>query len=618
MSDWYGTTSRIPALTAGLDLEMPGPSVFRGADLIKDIEIGEFNEDSLNIRATEVLKLISRTKEAHSTAAESPGQDEATSKLCRKIAAESMVLLKNEHGVLPLNFHHSQKVAVIGIPSVSLSSGGGSAAGSPQYLQRPYDYIRASHSNPEHVRLAEGVQINKVIPMISPEILTASNGQHGVDATFWNDGDVQPVLQEHLPVPQMVIIGRLKAGLKESGFLYELTTTLTPEYTGLHTLAVQSTGSFVLLVDGAEILTAEEPQINMEDFLFVPSTYETRISVSLSAGQPYHIQLRARSRKPHNDGEPTPHAAKLCLLKERSDSEAIHEAVTLAGESDISIIFAGRNSEWEGEGSDLDSIDVTEAQVSQILAVGKASRKIDGKVIVILYGGNPFDVTAWVDEVDAILFAHYPGQEGGAALADVLTGIANPSGKLPMTWPKNLEVIPTFDNFPGHDNGNGVEVKYEEGLRIGYRYYWNSGGTTETQPAVRWNFGFGLSYTTFTFSNLKVNRVSSTSNIEREIEVNVTIKNTGSVAGAEVVQVFVEDADATVWRPAKELKSFSKVFLEPGESKVTTLVLLEKYALSFWDVESKTWYAEKGIFNIHVDVLVAQFTLEESYRWIGI
>lgn len=614
MSDWFGTTSRAAALEAGLDLEMPGPTVFRGAGLIKDVDSGCVQMKLLDERVAEVLKFMSSVKQAQSTAEEVPGEDEATSTLCRRIAVESMILLKNENRVLPLNFQVSPKIAIIGKPSIIPSSGGGSAAGTPQYIQRPYDQIKATHPRPELVCLAEGVQVHKTIPIISSSKLLASNGKHGIDVKYWNNGTQSLVLEEFLPVPHMVTMGRLKPGLAESGFRYEITTNLRPTTTGLHTLAVQATGSFELFVDGQEVLTAEEPNINMEDFLFVPISHESRAYVRMSADQSYKIELRANSRKPHTDGEPTPHSAKLCLLEQYSDEDAIQEACALAATSDVAVVFAGRNSEWEGEGSDLESIELMASQVSMIKAVAAASREKQGKVVVILYGGNPFDVSKWVDDVDALVFAHYPGQEGGAALADLLTGVANPSGKLPMSWPKSIEATPTFSNFPGKDHGKGIEIDYQEGLRVGYRHFWEA----ERQKDIRWPFGFGLSYTNFAFSDLQVLRENRNSAEERLIDVSVTVSNIGNVAGAEVVQVYVEDVESSVWRPKKELKSFSKVYLQPQEKKVVQLTMVEKYALSFWDVERSSWVAERGAFKLHVDKLSAELILEEEFIWTGI
>jgi beta-glucosidase len=222
-----------------------------------------------------------------------------------------------------------------------------------------------------------------------------------------------------------------------------------------------------------------------------------------------------------------------------------------------------------------------------------------------LYGGNPFDVSQWIDDVDAVIFAQCPGQEGGAALADLLSGAVSPSGKLPMTWPKTLESVPTFGDFPGvpRDVG-GPLLGYQEGTKMGYRHYW-----AETdKAAARYHFGYGLNYTTFAYSDLKVERSVQAGSEDVVLEVTVAVQNTGSVARAEVVQVYIEDVEASVSRPTKELKGFSKVFLQPREKQTVAVSLLEKYALSFWDEKEHRWLAEAG----------AKYVPEQSYGWKGL
>ena len=253
MSDWYGTTSSVSALEAGLDLEMPGPTIFRGDSLIKDIKDGFVSESLVDIRVREVLKLISRTSEAHSAEHEVAGEDEAASSIARRVASESIVLLKNSRNVLPINVQQLPKIAVIGAPSLSQASGGGSAAGVPHYLQRPYDFIAKAHPKPFNVHLSCGVQVNKVIPMV-PAIKTISkNGLPGVDIVYWNDNSEEPALIEFLPEANLIMMCKLKPGLKATGFRYKMSTSIIPEKTGFHTIAVQTTSAFQLFVEGNEV-----------------------------------------------------------------------------------------------------------------------------------------------------------------------------------------------------------------------------------------------------------------------------------------------------------------------------------------------------------------------------
>ena len=334
-----------------------------------------------------------------------------------------------------------------------------------------------------------------------------------------------------------------------------------------------------------------EPEMTVESFLFKPWDLEKRCFTSMKADQSYSIELIVQSRKHLETGEPTPHSAKLGFLEQYSEKACIEEAREAGSKADVSIIFAGRNEQWESEGSDLADLKLPMNQDDMIRTVARASPK----TIVVLYGGNPFDVSDWVEDVDGVVFAHYPGQEGATALTEILTGVVSPSGKLPMSWPKSLETVPTFNNFPPAKDENGVRLDYKEQLKVGYRHYWDP----SSQQSSRWDFGYGLSYTYFALPDLQFNQKSARQG-DNTIEIDVTVENTGSMAGAEILQVYVEAANPSVWRPKKELKHFEKVFLQPVEKQIVRLKMVAKYVLSYWDVMSDQWLAEKGKYVFHV------------------
>lgn len=254
MSDWFGTTSQKSSLEAGVDLEMPGPSVWRQPNsLVDKIKFGHIEQELVDERVSEVLKLISRTSEVHSDAREASGEDEVANALARQVAAESMVLLKNDNGALPLDLSTAPKVALVGRLATECSGGGGSAGGVPHYIKTPYACIKDAHPSPDLVALSAGTPIHRMIPMISPQRTSASNGKPGVDITYFNDGSDEVVLSESQPAAIVFMLGRVKPGLTETGFSYRMTTSLTPTSTGDHTLAVTATGAFQLLVDGKEV-----------------------------------------------------------------------------------------------------------------------------------------------------------------------------------------------------------------------------------------------------------------------------------------------------------------------------------------------------------------------------
>jgi beta-glucosidase len=330
----------------------------------------------------------------------------------------------------------------------------------------------------------------------------------------------------------------------------------------------------------------------------------------MKSSTPYFLDLRVRPHKTPNptSGEPHVHAAKLCFLEQYSDEQEIAAAVAVAQNADTSIIFAGRSAEYESEGYDMLHIKLPINQVEMIKAVAATSQRS----VLILHCANPIDVQDFVDDVDAIICAHFLGQEGGSALADILYGNSCPSGKLAVTWPKCLEDAPSFPYYPAKKTNRGWEISCGEGLGVGYRHDWT------TNPS-QWPFGFGLSYTTFRISSLSVSRVSANcQGGEAQLNIKALLTNTGLVAGAEVVQMYVEDVVSSVSRPVRELKGFTKVFLEPQTSEVIEISCKERHAFSFWNEQTLTWTAEAGEFRIHVGDCVASIHLSETLSWRGL
>lgn len=323
---------------------------------------------------------------------------------------------------------------------------------------------------------------------------------------------------------------------------------------------------------------------------------------------PYFIKLVVQPHKPAAmTGEPLVHAARLCYIEEFSDCDSISEAVTVAENADTSIIFAGRNSEYESEGYDMPEITLPANQVKMIKEVAAASRRS----VLILHCGNPIDVRDFIDDVDAIICGHFLGQEGGNALAEVLYGKVSPSGKLAVTWPKKLEDTPSYQSFPAAETTRGWEISCGEGVGVGYRHNW-------VNPP-QFAFGFGLSYTSFELSSLKVTKTSTETAVgDNEIIVEVVLSNIGSVSGAEVVQVYVEDVASSIPRPSRELKAFNKIRLEPQTSEAIRFCIKEKHAFSYWNEEDRCWRAEAGEFRIHVSDLVAQVHLKQDFSWRGL
>ncbi|MFA9398616.1 MAG: glycoside hydrolase family 3 C-terminal domain-containing protein [Clostridiaceae bacterium] len=270
------------------------------------------------------------------------------------------------------------------------------------------------------------------------------------------------------------------------------------------------------------------------------------------------------------------------LIKDDVNEYLVKQAKELAAKNDVVIIFAGLPDLYESEGYDRKHMKMPPNQNSLIEELSN----INENIVVVLSNGSPVEMP-WVNEVKGVLEGYLGGQASGGAIADLLYGKVNPSGKLAETFPIRLEDNPSFLNFPGKEN----KVEYKEGLFVGYRYY------DAKKIKTLFPFGYGLSYTSFAYEDIKVSDLEI--NDTEEIKVSVKIKNTGNVAGKEVVELYVEDIESSVIRPIKELKEFAKVELQPNEEKEITFVL-GKRAFAYYNTEISDWHVETGDFNILV------------------
>lgn len=268
--------------------------------------------------------------------------------------------------------------------------------------------------------------------------------------------------------------------------------------------------------------------------------------------------------------------------------ELIDQAVTLAQAAEVALLYIALPTYKESEGYDRKDLDLTEQQVALIQAVAS----VQPNTVVVLNNGAPVAMSAWIDSVAAVLEGWMMGQAGGAALADILFGRVNPSGKLAETFPLKLADTPAHLNWPGETG----QVRYGEGLFIGYRYY------DAKQMPVLFPFGYGLSYTTFAYSNPKVS--AQTFKDVDGLTVTVDVTNTGRLAGKEIVQVYVHDKSAGLVRPEKELKGFAKVELAPGETK-TVSIPLDFRAFAFYHPKHKRWISEAGDFELLIGASAA-------------
>jgi beta-glucosidase len=274
-----------------------------------------------------------------------------------------------------------------------------------------------------------------------------------------------------------------------------------------------------------------------------------------------------------------------------------NEAVNAAAKADAAVIVVGRSAKLESEGFDIKSLDLPAGQDDLIEAVSKVNKN----AVVVINAGGPVVMGRWIANVPAILDLWYAGQEGGNAIADILFGDANPSGKLPVSFVKEWKDSPAYGHYPGEN----LQVEYAEGIYVGYRYF----DKHKVEPLFP--FGYGLSYTKFDYSDLKVSPDHVAPG--KPVEVSLRVHNGGSRSGAEVVELYVHDGHSSVDRPTQELKGFRRVDLAPGETKDIHFTL-DRGAMAFYSTAKKDWVAEPGQFDVLVGSSSRDIKLKGSFN----
>lgn len=540
----------------------------------------------------------------------------------RKAASEGIVLLKNSASLLPLSLHSAKQVAFIG-PNAreSVAAGGGSASLNPHYRQTPYDAFmkNAAVQFPGlSVVHATGCHANKWVPLFPETCVSPKNGCHGMYMEYFDNPNLlaPAVHAAHRTSTLLSCYDNLpKSFVPGKRYSYRATGLLTPRTTGRHTFSMGACGPGRLLVDGKVVINLwNRTKLSERSEMFMGyASPEVRYEMDMIAGQTYLIDVEGVSR----ELDPIPaHPTKELYRDEIMDGcrvgfmeevkdDLLSEAITLAKASDIVVLVVGKNIEWESEAYDMKTMDLPGGQnalISAILAVNPST-------VIVNQSGSPITMP-WLSQAHTILQAWYQGQELGNSLYDVLTGAISPCGKLPVTFPARLQDTPAYHNFPGESDS----VVYGEGIWLGYRHY-DAVGVAPLFP-----FGFGLSYTTFRYSNT---RVSSSIFVDK-ITVSVDITNTGAVPGKESVQFYVSQTSTPgLPRPVRELKGFTKLHLVPGQTKTASYVL-DRYALGYYDVKRHGWVVDSGAeFEVWAasssrDLRgMARFVVLEAMWWIN-
>jgi beta-glucosidase len=569
MSDWFGTYDK-DAPSSGLDLEMPGKARWMSEEMVKRaLDDGPLTEEMLDDKVQRLLNVLEKAgmfdrPELKPERGEDKHQHRA---IIRQAAREAIVLLKND-GKLPLKKVRS--IAVIGPYAAKAQIlGGGSSSVTPHYAISPFEGIKNRAGIKIKVATTPGCHIYKTLPAPSPDTLSTADGQEGLSIKIFN-GTVfsgEPVYMEVTPRVQHGWFDHSVPNADQENFSMLMEGFFTPSESGLHALSLAGVGWSKLFLDG-KLIVDHSHDSDMGK--------EITKEIKLQGGRSYAIRVEYYWK-----GHPRWRSISLGHQPPQP-KDSIAEAVKLAKKSDVVVLVASLNGEWESEGFDRADMKLPGAQNELIERIAKVNKN----TIVVINAGSPVEMP-WIDKVPAVLQLWYDSQEQGNALADILFGDETPSGKLPTTFPVRLEDNPAYINYPG-ENG---KVRYGEGIFVGYRYY------DIKKIAPLFPFGHGLSYTSFQYSKLRISAKSITPAERLTVKVDVT--NTGKVAGKEIVQLYVRDVNSTFARPEKELKAFEKVELKPKQTKTITFTL-DREAFWYFDTNRNAWRVEPGEFEILV------------------
>ena len=574
MSDWSGTYDGVAAANAGQDLEMPSGLHMNQQTLKPAIEQGQVSVATIDDKVRRILRTAVRFGwfDRDQTGLSIPRYNPQGRQVALNAAREAITLLKNDGGLLPLNKTKIKSILIIGpdaFPAVPV--GGGSAEVQPfaaiSYLEGLSNYPGAAFQ----VYYDRGVLPYSDLANATNFTTSQANGKPGLRAEYFDNLELQgtPVItrtEEHV---DFGTAARLL--FPEQTLSSRWTGYYTPQDSGAYDIFVQTTrevgGSYRLFVDDKLVL---------DNWTTLTALVDYR-TLRLEPGA-HKIVLEQHGRAFRR-------AVRLRMGIVRAGQFVSANAKKLAASADVVVVAAGFDSESEAESADR-TFRLPLGQDELIQEMTAANKN----TIVVMTSGGSVEMNAWLSRVPALVEAWYPGQEGGAALAEILFGDMNPSGRLPVTFERRWEDNPVHDSY--YPEAGTKRVVYKEGVFVGYRGYEHN----RTKPLFP--FGFGLSYTTFKYSNLSIKPVSNSESKPR-YEVSFDVKNTGTRDGADVAQVYVGDTQTKVPRPVKELKGFVKVSLRSGETRRVS-VMLDSRALSYYDVNAKQWRAEPGDFNVLV------------------
>ena len=572
VSDWGAALETEENAKGGLDLEMPGPGNVWGDQLFTAVSEGKVEEELIDDKVRRILNIANFSKrfENPTNKPEQSNNSEEHRKLLKKAAASGMVLLKN-NDLLPLK-SNVKNLAIIG-PNAKEAQiiGGGSASLKPHYQAHPLEAFQNKLGDHTNISYAKGCHTHKFLPRVNEGFMDDKEG-FLVEYFEGSNFDESLLVKEHLIGNKFwVFEGFAKdviAKFERPDISVRFSCAYTPDISGQHEFEIFGIGKARLFIDGEELIDNWTETSPGEAF-FSFSSDSKRALVNLIEGTTYQLEIRYKF-----EGN-FPAIYIGCQAPDKVN--LFDEALEVASAADQVILIVGTNSDWETEGNDRSDFNLPVNQNHLIEEV----LRVNPNTLVVLNTGSPVKMP-WADKAEAIMQTWFAGQEFGNALVDIITGEINPSGRLPTSFPKNIEDTPAFNSYPGKD----LQMHYDEKLLVGYRWY------DKKNIKTLFPFGHGLSYTNFEYSDLEVDV-----HPKNMVSCKFSVRNTGQVAGIETAQCYVSFKTIDDSEPEKTLQGFSKIALNPNDES-SIEINLNSRNFSSWNVAKRSWEVRAGSYEI--------------------